>query len=845
MLQFITRGRTLTAIVPKIYFSSHPDDFERYFRLICADIFSVQENCAIFYDDGTSDVSLDDELTAALKEMRLIVVPVTGRLLSQCSRAIEKELPFAINHNIPILPILVEEDVDGSLIEAFNSSDIFAGMQFLNKYDTDSTALPYIDKLKTFIASVLVSEAETKRIQEEFSSSIFLSYRKKDRALAQELMRRIHKVDICRDTAIWYDEYLVPGESFDADIMEALDGSDAFVMSVSPAFEEHGNYVAAHEYPDAVRKGKPLAAAKMEHFDETSLKNLEGLYPGINALMVDPDDLDSFGKTLKQLLTEDAGLKESELLDNDGEHLYYIALAYKNGVRTEADPKRAAGLFEMSAENGFYEAYIKLIKMYRMGDGTERNYEAALKVSNRALDVLRPLAGSFLRTDHVMAFVYSERGIIFSETNRRGEAIEAYGHAYETRKRMHAEYEKTDIGEYCESMMSLAAMYFSDGDFEKAISIAEEFVSDTGLLAENEPVNTDDAVLLRVIARLCSLMSAAYIQCRNHSKAAANAVIRAESLEKLETITGSVEDLRDLAAACIACADLMKISDLNAADGYIQKYSEISNRLAECEGDRPKTISDAIDTFSIADNVLMSISEGNEDALARAETLYGDVLETCSELMNSSNRYNAIILSANVYKRFGEMKKIADDTVGEVLEQYSKSLEICNEAEREFRNDLQLMHIKSGLLDQIGSIYLGIGDLTNATQYFTDALEIDMRTSRLKKDPGSMHNLARSYMRCAEVNMKRGHQPVADVNHRSALKILEPLADETDDYRILEDLAFVLLKLGESDRFSADQRIDYYGRAADKFRLLMEITNHSVEYVNHYNFVQERLNMIS
>lgn len=845
MLQFITRGRTLTAIVPKIYFSSHPDDFERYFRVICADIFSVQENCAIFYDDGTSDVSLDDELTAALNEMRLIVVPVTGRLLSQRSRAIEKELPFAINHNIPILPILVEEDVDGSLIEAFNGSDIFAGIQFLNKYDNDSTALPYIDKLKTFIASVLVSEAETNRIQEEFSSSIFLSYRKKDRALAQELMRRIHKVDICRDTAIWYDEYLVPGESFDANIMEALDGSDVFVMSVSPAFEEHGNYVADHEYPAAVRKGKPLAAAKMERFDKKSLENLEGLYPGINALMVDPDDVDSFGKTLKQLLTEDAGLKESELLDNDGEHLYYIALAYRNGVRTEADPERAAGLFAMSAENGFYEAYIKLIKMHRIGDGIARNYESALTISERALEVLGSLGGSSLRRDHILASIYSERGNIFSVMNKSDKAIEAYGHAYETRKHMYAEYEKADIGEYCESMMSLATMFLIDGDFEKAISIAEEFVSDSGLLTEDEPVKTDDPEMLRVIARVCSLLSAVHIQCKNHSKAIENAIKRAESLEKLETITGAAEDLKGLAAACMACADLLKTSDLNAANEYIQKYSEISNCLAEYEGDRLKTISDAIDTFSIADNVLMSISEGNEDALARAEALYGEVLETCSELMNRSDRYNAIILSANVYKRFGEMKKITDETVGEVLEQYSKSLEICNEAEREFRNDLQLMHIKSGLLDQIGSIYLGIGDLTNATQYFTDALEIDMRSSRLKKDPGSMHNLAKSYMRCAEVNMKRGHQPVADVNHRSALKILEPLADETDDYRILEDLAFVLLRLGESERFSTDQRIDYYGRAADKFRLLMEMTNHSVEYVNNYNFVQERLNNIS
>ena len=34
----------------KIYFCCHPDDFDACFPLVCGDIFSKDENCAIFYE---------------------------------------------------------------------------------------------------------------------------------------------------------------------------------------------------------------------------------------------------------------------------------------------------------------------------------------------------------------------------------------------------------------------------------------------------------------------------------------------------------------------------------------------------------------------------------------------------------------------------------------------------------------------------------------------------------------------------------------------------------------------------------------------------------------------------
>ncbi|MBR2390349.1 MAG: toll/interleukin-1 receptor domain-containing protein, partial [Mogibacterium sp.] len=369
MFQHITRTGTLTGLQPRIYVSCHKDDLELHLKSVCADIFAAQENCAVFYDDEPDRSLVEGELEDLLSDMRMVVVPVTRKLLREHNRALDTEIPAVLRLNIPVLPILFETDETGELIGEFNNTEVFSGLQFLNRYDRDPTALRYQDKLATFLSSVLISETDTERIHEEFSSKVFISYRKKDRAFAQELMRRIHSVDVCRDTAIWYDEYLIPGESFDDNIMKALNDSDVFIMSVSPAFEEPGNYVADHEYPDAVRKNKPLVAAEMKRFDQRSLDNLEELYPGINALMVDPDDADAFGVTLRQRLIEDAGIDENDLLNDDGEHLYYVALAYQNGIRTEPDPAKAADIFRMSAENGCCEAWVKLITMYHLGSG--------------------------------------------------------------------------------------------------------------------------------------------------------------------------------------------------------------------------------------------------------------------------------------------------------------------------------------------------------------------------------------------------------------------------------------------------------------------------------------------
>ena len=849
MLQFLTRTGALTGVMPRLYVSCHPDDFERLFRTICADIFAVQENCAVFYEDDPSAEYNENELFSLLSEMRLIVVPVTRRLLSESSRSLDIELPFAKRNSIAILPILAEDGDATELIDLFNNTEVFRGLQFLNRYDRDPTALKYEDKLSTLLRSVLITEEEVQRIHNEFSSKIFLSYRKKDREQAQELMRRIHRVDVCRDTAIWYDEYLIPGEAFDTNIMEALDESDVFVMSVTSSFREPGNYVADHEYPDAVRKGKPLVAADMKHFDRDTLDDLEVLYPGINALMVDPDDTDALGVTLRRRLIEEAGISEDRLLDDDGEHLYYIALAYKNGIRTEADPARAAEIFRMSADNGCYESYLRLIGMYRMGDGVPKDPEAALECCKKAEETLRPLEGSSLRSDNALAEIYEEEGHIYSALKDEEKMAAAFLSALELRKKMQKMYEDASLGKYCESMITFASVLYESGLFTDAGDLAAGFIAENGLLLEGGETTGgdagDDLGLLRIKARVYSLLCGILLQLKRLPDVTRYAKARVEVCERIENATGDVEDLRDLADAYLVYADFLKNTDTALADRFIEKYTEIRSRLDEFEQDRPKTVSDAIDTLSIADNALMKMYSGDASSLERATALYNEVLGICSGLMEGSGRYNATLLTAEVYQRFGEIERAVKGSGQKSMENYKRALSILKDAEKEHRNDYRIMVKISGVLDRIGTLYMKNADLTNATQCYTDALEIDMRLSRLLKDSPSRHNLAKSYMRCAEINKERGHQPVADVNNRSALKILEQLVQETDDYRIIEDLALANFRLGMSERFPAEKRLDYYSKALHVYEHLLTITNNAAQYISARDAVQQHMKGVS
>ena len=311
-LKYKTRGMSNPKGKPRVYFCCHEEDFERYFEPVSEEILKKQ-NCAIWYcDDFQSEA--DEQFYEDLKQMQLFVMPVTWRLLYRENRAIDVEFKFAVENHISVLPLMQEPGLE----EIFNQK--CGDLQFLDKTVNDLTAISYEEKLEKYLSAILVGDELAAKIRSAFDAYVFLSYRKKDRKHAQELMRLIHKNEFCRDIAIWYDEFLTPGENFNEAIKEAMLKSGLFVLTVTPNLVNEINYIMTIEYPMAKEVGKPIVPAELLPTDKAALAEM---YEGIPAC-TDAHDEELLSKALLEAVRKIA-LKEN---DHSPEHNFFIGLAY-------------------------------------------------------------------------------------------------------------------------------------------------------------------------------------------------------------------------------------------------------------------------------------------------------------------------------------------------------------------------------------------------------------------------------------------------------------------------------------------------------------------------------------
>lgn len=378
-LSYKTPGNRTPYGLSKVYFCSHHDDLQRYFEEICTDILSAA-SCAVWFDENIQGEYSESELFEALGSMNLFVVPITSALLSEPCRAADVEIGFAVENHIPILPILLEHGLE----ERFNQK--FGNLQLLSKVENDSSALSYREKLARHLAETIIDEALAEKIRAAFDAYIFLSYRKKDRKYARRLMQLIHQNDFCRDIAIWYDEYLVPGENFNDSIRKALDKSHLFLLNVTPSILEKtadtkgnltDNYVLSTEYPMALKAKKTILPAETV---ETDKEELNKKYKELPAC-VNVKESAALSYELKSIFSEIA-LREN---DTDPQHNFFIGLAYLNGFDVEKDHSLAVELITSAAEAELIPAMEKLIFMYSNGEGTAKNAELEEKWRRRLI----------------------------------------------------------------------------------------------------------------------------------------------------------------------------------------------------------------------------------------------------------------------------------------------------------------------------------------------------------------------------------------------------------------------------------------------------------------------------
>jgi len=361
-LSFKTRENLSPNGKSRVYFCCHPMDFEKYFETISNEILSKQ-NCVIWYKNNFAKEP-DELFYSDLLQMQLFIIPITANFLTTANQALDVEFKFAIKHNIPVLPLMQEDGLE----ELFNEK--CGELQFLHKNKIDRTAISYDEKLEKFLVSTLISDELVEKIKAAFDAYIFLSYRKKDRKYAQELMKLIHKNKFCRDIAIWYDEFLVPGENFNDSIKSALEKSELFVMTVTPNLVNETNYILTTEYPLAKKLDKTILPAELVPTDKDELsKKYTGIPSCTNARI--PQELtDSLLSTLKNLALKN---------DDSPEHNFFIGLAYLAGIDVEIDHKKSLDLITGAANSGLYEAKKKLVNMYQYGTGVAINYCEAIK----------------------------------------------------------------------------------------------------------------------------------------------------------------------------------------------------------------------------------------------------------------------------------------------------------------------------------------------------------------------------------------------------------------------------------------------------------------------------------
>lgn len=625
-LQYKTRGMSDPKGKPKVYFSSHPEDFDEALPLITEDLLN-HANCAVFYDEEIGSAGpADEEVEDILKEMQLVVFAVSSKFIHEKNRAKDTELPLALKNHIPVLPIMLENGL------GYEFSNNCAKIQVVPKYGNDPTAIPYDEVLQTFLDSVLVGDDLAEQVRDAFDAYVFLSYRKKDRKHAQRLMRLIHENKQFRDIAIWYDEFLVPGESFNEAIKDAFNKSSLFAMAVTPHLEEEGNYVMRVEYPMARnRKSKnddfeiiPVEMYESEdgkegedwRIDQSHLKGKKDFeYQEISDLQ-DEHRLREMNKSFLDAL-ERIAKKEN---DGSSRHRFFIGLAYLNGIDVEINQERALELLQGAAEDPSpcMEATAKLADMYLNGEGVERD-------SAKAVFWQRKLASQYKAA-------YDE--------NHDPDEHKGYGTAY-----------FKALGKLSDMYRDFGAVQSAVDTAKEALAFCEELEQEVGIREQRR----DKALILNRLGSLCRERGDLDLALDCYQKAV-------KIYEKLTAEIGTQRARRDLSISYERIGDICrKQGDLSAADSYYQKAKEIRVQLmkeAESAGSRRD--------YSAVLTKLGNVRKSRKQ-YAEAAQYYGEALAIDRVLMDEVKSPQAVddygvslVKMGDIHKAEGRMDEAAD-----------------------------------------------------------------------------------------------------------------------------------------------------------------------------------------
>ncbi len=453
----VTRGDSDPHGKPRVYFTCHPDDFDKYFNKICRDIFKVREiDCAIYYTEDMTESLNGINYTVDLHQVRLFVVPITRKLLLEDNRAMRKDIEYAKENNIPILPFVMEPGLEN--IYALPSK--FGERQFVDPNSTDVTEAKYEDKLKKYLESAIISNEIVSQIRKTFTTYVFLSYRKKDREMANRLMRMIHDIPVCRSVAIWYDEFLAVSDSFVQDIDEVMGKSNVFLMLITPRVLEDRNYIMTDEYPKAIDKGLNIIPVELEAVDHNEL---ERKYPGLPPCIDPYNGTELYDAIMKAL----PGLKFSAKIPKTPEKNYLMGLAYLYGVDVEINIELATEFLTLAADGGLFKAMIMLYKMFYEGKYVNVDYSRAIKWMERIVEYCVREYGEY---ESITLTAQSNLAVAYDNLGDYSKALDLNEKIYKLRCEILGEDHPSTLT----SLGNLSCTYANLGDNSKALELQEK-----------------------------------------------------------------------------------------------------------------------------------------------------------------------------------------------------------------------------------------------------------------------------------------------------------------------------------------------------------------------------------
>ncbi len=462
-ITYTTRGDSPTYEKSKVWFCCHPEDFSMYFKEISEDIFNIVD-CTIYYDEYPNSNYDLTELLFELSQMQLFVIPITKRFLEEESRARCTELAYAIEHNIPILPLMQEPGLD----KQFN--EICGHFHFLYKDLNDPTAITFKEKFSAFLNTVLLPNDIMDKIKKAFDAQIFLSYRKKDRKEAQRLMKMIHENEHAKYVAIWYDEFLTPGENFDDAIKGILIKSDIFAMVITPNLINESNYVLNEEYPTALKEGKTVLPIEMVM---TNKSVLQLQLPGLTHVIFVGEN-SCFHREITKVIEKIVANQE-----HSSEQDYLIGLAYLNGIDVEINHELALNLIISAAEAKLPDAVLKAADMYHYGIGVKPDYKKAIVWYKKYIELLLLLN----KKDRNLSNSPYWKDLLVAEL-------------------------RMNLKSAIRAMINLGKLYLEFGDLENAARFCEE----AERIADDESIETYQFDSLQLLAEI-------YTEQKNYNEA--------------------------------------------------------------------------------------------------------------------------------------------------------------------------------------------------------------------------------------------------------------------------------------------------------------------------------------